>query len=123
MFELNLKIRHKSNKKNSANKSFRRRDYEIKTYIENETKNQILKNSFNLKDNVWKIRNWTLIFANNVLQNDSKIISNWLKIFFEKFENNNNFTDIEKKNDRRQIEIQSFFKRKYVKKHCFYYSM
>ena len=70
-----------------------------------------------------KIRNWTLIFANDVLKNNSKFISNRLKNFFQKFEKNNNFTDIEKKNNRRQIEMQLFFKRKYVKKHCFYYVM
>ena len=123
LFELNLKIKHKSNKKNSANKSFRRRDYEIETHVKNEMKNQISKKFFNLKNNVLKIRNWTLIFANDVLKNNSKFISNRLKKNFQKSENNNNFTNTEKKNDRWQIEMQSFFKRKYVKKHCFHCAM
>ena len=97
MFELNLKIKHKSNKKNSANESFWRRDYKIETHVKNETKNRISEKSFNLKNNVLKIRNWTLIFANDVLKNNSKFISNRLKKNFQKSENNNNFTNIEKK--------------------------
>ena len=120
LFELNLKIKYKSNKKNFANELFWRRDYEIKTHVKNETKNQISEKIFNLKNNVLKIRNWTLIFANDVLKNNSKFISNRLKKEFQKFKNNNNFTNIEKKNDRWQIEMQLFFKRKYVKKHCFH---
>ena len=123
LFELNLKIKHKSNKKIFADESSRRRNYKIETHVKNETKNQILKKNFNLKNNVLKIRNWILIFANNVLKNNSKFISNRLKKNFQKFKNNNNFTNIEKKNDQRQIKMQLFFRRKYVRKHYFYYAM
>ena len=60
-------------------------------------KNQISKKSFNLKNNMLKIWNWTIIFANDVLKNNSKFISNQLKKNFQKFEKNNNFTNTEKK--------------------------
>ena len=114
-----LKIKHKFDKKNSANKSSRRRNYEKQITIENQQKiDKFLKIFIFLKTNnfeILNIWNWILMNLKNLFFNDFRCQNQNLKRIQKKMIYNCHFV-CDRKTDRRKIEKQSVFKNSYFKK-------
>ena len=114
-----LKIKHKFDKKNSANESSRRQNYEKQTVIENQhaidkfLKIIIFSKAKNFE--ILNIRNWILMNLKKLFSNDFWCKKQNLEQIQKKTIFNRHFV-CDSKIDRRKIKKQSVFKNSHFKK-------